>query len=223
MSQILKLILNWAEVWALFIPLSVLLYKKVTSDLLKPIALYVYLALVLNFLQDYIQNFKIQLPFTANAGYNGFIYNTHSVFRLLLFSWFFIKLKQPLLVTIKKIIPAFYILFFIVNFSLFENYIFFSSRLLACETLLLLVYCLIYYLNFILHNQTFSYKNAASWIVTGLSIYVIIDFPIFLFFTTLSEKFEKFAIHIWYVQNIAYIILCCFLAKGLMNQNHERN
>ncbi len=220
--QTLQFFFDWSEVWALLIPLAVLLYYKTSCYLLRPVVLYICLALILNFSQDFIREFGIKLSFTSIPGNNSFIYNTNSIIRLLLFSWFFIQLRQPLLALVQKIIPVFFVFFLVVNFSIYENYISFSSRTLACEALLLLMYCLIFYLNQIRQDQPFSYENPIFWIVTGLSIYFVIDFPIFLFYSTLSIKFKTFAIDIWYVHNIAFIILCCFFAKAFfMNQNHE--
>ena|ERR1022692_3813517 len=221
MKEFVTKILEWGEVWALFIPLIILIVKKRTSFQLLPIVIYLLFALIINFTEDFIQKYGIKLSFTNQPGDNGFIYNTHSIVRFALFGWFFIRLKQPLYKFIQKVIPVFFIAFILVNFTVYENYFSFSSHTFAFESLLLLVYCFLFYLNYLNHSQNVSYKGSSFWVVTGLSIYVVIDFPIFLFFTTLSLKVKHFAISIWNVQNIVYIILCCFFAKAFLNQDHE--
>ncbi len=96
-----QLILDWSEVWALFIPLTILLIKPKQPFSSKPVIYYVLLAIILNICIDAIwkqPSLKIKLP-TNN---NNPIYNIHSIVRFFLFSWFFIKLDQPFLSSTKK-------------------------------------------------------------------------------------------------------------------------
>ncbi len=130
------------------------------------------------------------------------------------FSVFFISLKQPYLVYTKGALPVISFLFIIANFLFFEDFFnrnAFSSRLLAIEAGILLFYCLQYYL-FKLQEDSASHKKAADfWVVTGLSIYVVFNFPFFLLYTSLEVKDQ---VNWWYVHNISYIILCIFIAKA---------
>lgn len=177
--------------------------------------MYVCIAFVLNFAQDYIWVFGITFAFSSTPGDNIILYNTHSIIRLLLFSWFFIQLKQPILSGLKKIVPFIFVILTLVNFIFFEKYTDFSSRTLSSESGFLLFYCLLYYLNILSLDHHIVYKTSPEfWIVTGLSIYVVINFPIFLFYKNLSAKYENFATHIWDVHNITYIIFCILIAKG---------
>jgi hypothetical protein len=64
-------------------------------------------------------------------------------------------------------------------------------------------------------DYQFNYSGTPEfWVTTGLSIYVVINLPIFLFYNALSAQFEKFAIDIWNIHNLSYLILAVFLAKS---------
>jgi hypothetical protein len=89
-----------------------------------------------------------------------------------------------------------------------------SSRLLSTEAAFLLFYCLQYYLYKLLDDDPETIRQADFWVVTGLTVYVSISFFIFLFQNTLVKQLQPFAITIWKVHDIAYIILCIFLAKA---------
>jgi hypothetical protein len=57
-------------------------------------------------------------------------------------------------------------------------------------------------------------RPADFWIVTGLTIYVSISFFIFLFQNMLVKQLQDTAVSIWKIHDIAYIILCIFIAKA---------
>ena len=58
-------------------------------------------------------------------------------------------------------------------------------------------------------------KRSIAWVVAGLSIYVAVNFFIFLFYATLIATALKFSIVIWNVHNIFFIIFCIFIAIAL--------
>ncbi|MBB5638194.1 hypothetical protein HDE68_004120 [Pedobacter cryoconitis] len=122
MLHVLQTILDWSEIWALFIPAAALLYIK-QPVIFKPVVLYIWLALVINKLIDVIWKFKTILPASLNS--NNSLYNLHSVFTFFLFSSFFIYLKQPFILRIKKIIPFIFLFFVIINFTFYENFFYY--------------------------------------------------------------------------------------------------
>jgi hypothetical protein len=223
MPPLLKLILDWSEVWALLIPLTVLIWKwKIRAEAM-PLAIYVCIALVLNVLQDYIWKYQLVFFYSTQPGDNRIFYHIHSIVRLLLFSWFFIQLKQPFLHKIKRVVPIVFAIIAIVNYTLFESiFTQFSSGMLSIEALGILFYCMVYFLNLLIEEEGTSYKkNATFWMVTGISIYVVINFPIFIFYKWFSENAKIFAIDIWDLHNITYIMLCSFMAKYFYTESHE--
>ncbi|SEB15051.1 hypothetical protein [Pedobacter hartonius] len=219
MLKIFQMIIDWSEVWSLLIPLTILLTKKQPA-VLKPVVFYVWIALLINLATDLTWKFRHLLTETQNS--NNYLYNIHSIIRFLLFSLFFIRLNQPFLVHIKKLIPVFFILFVLINFWFFESffdYWKFSSRLLSVEAILLLFYCLQYYLFKINDNVEVKIFNADFWIVTGLGIYVTFNFFIFLLYNELTVRLQYFAISLWSFHNISFVIFNVFIAKGLYDSD----
>ena len=95
-----------------------------------------------------------------------------------------------------------------------------SSRLLATEAALLLFYCLQYFIFLLLEDRdTPLRKQPGFWIATGLIIYVATSFFIFLFYTYLIKQNFEFAVSIWDVHNIAYILLCISIAIAFYEKN----
>ncbi len=151
----------------------------------------------------------IQTPLLTN---NNYLYNIHSIARLLCFSSFFIRLDQPFLVLVKKSLPAFFLIFVAINFQ-FEKFVgseTISSRMFAVEAGLLLYYCLQYYV-YKLKQEEGTERQADFWISTGLGIYVFFNFFFFLLYNEISPQEQSFG---WYFHNISYIILCIFIAKA---------
>ncbi len=50
--------------------------------------------------------------------------------------------------------------------------------------------------------------------VTGLSIYVVASFFVFLFYVPMIKENPELANNMWDVNNVAYIILCIFITKA---------
>ncbi|WP_025145818.1 hypothetical protein [Pedobacter jeongneungensis] len=214
MLKIFQFIVDWSEVWSLLIPIAVLLLKKQPVGL-KLVVFYVWTALIINLAIDMVWKFRTILPAAYNS--NNFLYNLHSIIRFYLFSAFFIHLNQPFLLTIKKIIPVCFTVFIIINFTFYENFFDYwklSSRLLSTEAILLLFYVLQYYLFKINDNAATRITTSDFWITTGLGIFVALNFFIFLLYNELTLRFQNFAISLWSIHNISYVIFNLFIAKG---------
>lgn len=215
MHRLLQEILDWSEVWALLIPLIVLMLKPKQPGYLLPIIVYLVLGLIIDLFIDIGWKFKDNVPRWMYP--NNYLYNIHSIVRFICFTWFFILLDQPFIKKFKTIISTLSILFIIINFS-FEDFFradSFSSRLLAVESGLLLFFCLQYYLQKLQDDTTTPKRTADYWVVIGLSIYVVFNFFYFLFYTTLLENgYVKFVEQMWNYHNISFIILCIFIARA---------
>src|SRR6476661_5583675 len=184
MKSIFQIILTWSDVWALLLPMLVLWLNKKLPSYLKPIIFYLWIALFLNLFADVIGDFRKPLHLPRELQSNNFLYNIHSIVRFMCFSTFFIRLQQPFLTVFKKIVPVLSLLFVLINFSFFENFYnsgHLSGRLLATEAFLLLLYCLQYYLYQLREEELEFSREPHFWVATGLSIYVVINFFIFLF------------------------------------------
>lgn len=226
MNKTLQTALDTSEVWALFIPLSFLLLKKMKKDQVKEIKAYLWIALFLNviivvisFLPDYTDTGR--LPFLLQN--NTIEYNIHSVVRVIAFTLFFMRISNDKRNLQKKILLGIFLLLALINFTFFESPIaLFSSRLFTLEAIVLLFFCIYYYLSSIAQERTVKIASQpAFWIITGLSIYEAVNFFIFLLFTYLVKNYTVFAQHIWNIHNISFIILCIFITKGLYESGRK--
>jgi hypothetical protein len=224
MNVQLQKILDWSEVWALLIPLAIMLIYKNKTSYLRPVRIYVWSFLFLNLFIDLIAEYKWTWGIRGGdfLWSNNFLYNVGSVLRLLLFAWFFNGLQQHFMHTVKKLIPYVFIFFVLTNFIFFEDFFYpnsFSSRLLATEAGILLFFCLQYFIYQIIEDRTTSFKNQPGfWVVIGLSIYVAANFFIFLFYEYLSDAKRNFAIGIWDVHNYVFILLCIFIGVQFLQE-----
>ena len=187
MKYYLKLALDWSEVWALVIPLSVLLFRRQQPSSLRPVIVYLWLGFLVNVTIDVIMAINIYLP-NNNLSNNPF-YNLHSVVRFACFSFYFISIQKKSFTRLKRLLPLLGIGFLIINFIFFENFFnpdSFSGNLLTVEAYLLLVYCMLYYLAELKDDEN-PFNGPHFWIVTGLAIYLVTNFFVFLFYTSHVE------------------------------------
>src|ERR1700733_8976152 len=113
--MIFSKILDTSEVWALLIPLFVMITQKNRVELMKPVRIYVVVALIINICIVLIQEFKARWGIHEGdfLWSNNFLYNIHSIARFFLFAWFFLRLKQPFIPRIKIILPILFGIFVI--------------------------------------------------------------------------------------------------------------
>lgn len=215
LNQYLQRFFDWSEVWGLLIPLGIFLFHPKQPPYLRPVVLYLWIALLLNLTGDIIGDFKKYLPAWMQS--NTPLYNVHSVVRFACFAAFFSALSQPYYRRLRKLLPVMSLIFLVVNFGFFENFFNvenLSGNLLTFEAYLLLVYCLLYYLSLLKSNVEVLTGSAAFWVVTGLCIYVVVNFFVFLFYGPMLEQDWQLADKMWSVHNLAYILLSVFIAKA---------
>lgn len=215
MNNILLKVLDWSEIWALLIPLAVLQFRQQDKQM-KPVILYVWLGFLVNIVIDTIMAINIYFLPNDYLSNNPF-YNLHSVIRFACFSYYLVRLQPDSFRRTKKFLALVSVLFLVVNFVFFEDffdYNYLSGNLLATEAYLLLVYCMLYYLTELRNDQDGIFDTPHFWIVTGLGIYVVVNFFVFLFYLPMISKDIRLAVDIWNVHNLAFIIFCLFLTKA---------
>lgn len=217
MNEFILKTLDWSEVWAMLIPLSVLIFGRRQYDSsLKPVIVYLCLGFLVNLAIDGIM--AINIYFKKDLFSNNPFYNLQSVIRFACFSIYFIRLQPQSFPKTKKVLTVVSILFVVINFIFFENffnYDSFSGNLLTTEAYLLLVFCMLFYLTELRSDRDDLFNTPHFWVVTGLSIYVVINFFVFLFYLPMIDFDLKLAANIWYVHNIAFIIFCLFITKAI--------
>jgi hypothetical protein len=215
MDKFLLLALDWSEVWALLIPLIVLLLHRKQPATLKPVIIYLWVALALNLVIDVIMGFNVYFDSIIES--NNPYYNIHSLIRFGCFSIYFIKLPYASFLKFRKLLLLLFVLFVVANFIFFEDFFnpeHLSGNLMAAESYLLLVYCLQYYLSELKSDRDDLFNRPDFWVVTGLGMYVVVNFFVFLFYVPMLRTNIDLAIDIWNVHNIAFIIFCIFITKA---------
>jgi len=208
-------ILNWSEVWALLIPLFVLSIRGSQPKYLQPVIVYLWFALMINLIGDIIGDFKTYLPNWLQS--NNVLYNIHSIFRFTCFCSFFFLLPQASFQILKKALPVVFVIFITINFTVkddFFNPAHLSGNLLAGEAYLLLIYCMTYYLAQLKEDKKVFTRGKEFWVVTGLSIYVVTNFFVFLFYVPMIRDNPVVAVNMWSIHNVAYILLCISVARS---------
>ncbi len=227
--MILQEILDWSEAWAPLLALIAAIVYKPIGRWTKPVIIFLVLALLANLTSDLIwKRYDLGIADWMRVNFrdlydnpnpekeilsNQVLYNVHSILRFLFFAWFFHYLGRTFRKMNLLLVTLFIILMGLI-FIFYKDIRELSSLLMTTDSALLLIYCLVYYFLFLRDENAKVSNHPHFWAVLGLSIYVVINFPIFLFYTVISEKAETFAIDIWDVHNISYIIFCIFLARA---------
>lgn len=230
--MIFKDVIDWMEVWALLIPIVILIKKRKQPFYLKPITIYLFIALILNVLSNIIWKYKFSFNFPVILQVNTYLYSIHAILRLFLLGWFFIILEQRFLKTIKKITLLIFAFFVIINFMYepFINYWYekgklqstISTRVLATEAAIMVFFCLQYYLYNLINEQEFK-KSPDFWVVTGLAIFSFCSLPIYFFYNTILQTHRTFTINIWTAQKISFLVFCLGIANAFYMAKNATN
>ncbi len=224
MADLIYNIVDLAEVWALLMPLIFIFPLSRLEGWQKPVAVYVILALVLNSIATLISN-SADFHSLLHIKSNVIFYNIHSVVRFVCFSYFFILLKQRRYSTLRKLLPVLYVIMFFINFLFFDDFFYrrsISGNLLTIESYLLLAYCMLFFLASLKEDEAIMNKGPELLIIVGLSIYVVMNFFLFLFYVPMMNENSKLADNMWTVHNIAYIILCICIALAFYRSNKQK-
>ncbi len=216
--DIVQVIRDWSEVWALLIPLTVILVRKPRGEKTKWLVLYVFTALFLNTASTVMAQFYGSMPSWLKN--NNILYNIHSVARVLLLGAYIISVRPYKYPRVLKGLFITYILFIILNFSFIEPVAFLSPNLYAAESILLLVLCLLYFFRSIEDDSDIHWLKHPSFLVcTGICFYEVVTFFVFLFFNTINYSTEHsdlaFARVLLLVYTISYLVFCILLALAL--------
>jgi len=222
-NNLIFYILDWAEVWAPLIPIIVLLIYRKQPKGLEIVVLFTWITFFLNIAIDGI--WIIRKYFGLGLQGNNPIYNIQSLVRFLCFSSFFINLPQKHFYWFRRILAGIFVLFFFINFIFLENFFnqaHLSENLLTTESYVLLAYCMQYYLAELNEDNDELTRQPNFWIVTGLSIFLVVSFFVFLFYTQLLRIDGNLSDNMWYFHNIAFIVFCIFIAKAFYDPSRNR-
>jgi hypothetical protein len=211
----LREMLNWSEVWAPLIPLFFLLFRSSQPRYLKPVIIYLICAFFTSLVSDVIADYKKYLPGWMQS--NNPLYNVHSLIFFISFSYFFKLLDNSSYKRFESFLLLLSGLIILFNFSYLESFTnpdHISGNLFTMVSYVLLIFCMLYYLTWLKDDELIITSEPHFWVVTGLSIYVVINFFVFLFYVPMIKQDPKMADNIWNVHNIANILLCIFITKA---------
>lgn len=212
----LEFLKNWQEVWALLMPLAIILIYRPKGKAVWLIIIYVIFALLLNSLSLFMIDFYYLMPswtFTGSSPNNNILYNLHSFLRVILLGGFIITVRNYRYTFFLKGLLLAYLVFVILNFSVFESPLFLSTRLFAAESIVLLIMSLSYFIRSILDETEINWLKHPSFIVcSGICLYEAITFFIFLFFYPLVNKDPAFFAVTMKIYSITYVLLCILFA-----------
>lgn len=221
LMEILKTIRDWSEAWALLIPLAIIFFYKPKGPVTQPIIWYCYAAFILNTFSTTLFVFHNQMPPLLSN--NNILYNLHSFLRVVFFSWYISKITPRGFLFINKTIFSGYLIFVLVNFVFFESPLFFSSRLFAAESVVLLFLCIAFFLRSLQDESGTNWTKHSSFLVyTGIALYEAITFFIFLFILPMAEKDPEFGRLSLVIYKITFIIFCILLALALYQSKKEK-
>ena len=225
--KFLQTLSDWSEVWALLIPLIVIIVSRPKENQIRVLVWYVIIGFILNFATNFMIEFKSLVPswmYIDNMVNNNIVYNIHSMFRVLLFSWYIINIRQYQFTFFLKILLVAYLVFIFINFTIFESPFFLSTRLFAAESIVLLVMCLFYFFRSIQDESQINWLKHPSFLVcAGISLYEVITFFIFLFFYPLSQKDPEFFVVTMRIYSITFVLLCILLSLAFYSSKKQQS
>jgi hypothetical protein len=214
MNNFINSIINWSEVWSLFVPLFIIFRFRPKGPGVKPLIIYVLVALIINFIATIMVEYYFSMPSWLKN--NNILYNLHSSIRVIFFSWYFMTIKPYGFPRILKMLLVSYLVFAAVNFVFFQSPFFISNYHFTAESIMLLLLCLSFFFRSMQDESTMNWlKHPAFLVCTGISLYEATSFFIFLFFYPLVKKDLEFADLTMSIHNVMYIILCIILAIAL--------
>lgn len=208
--------IRWSEVWALFIPLTIIILYKIKTSEFRTIVFYVWTAVPISLIanaQAAIIHYgdKTMLPDFLQT--NHILYNVHSIIRVLLFGWLITNIRLMKEYILPRIAIPLYIILLIANFSFRGSIWSFDPFVFVLEGLLLLTLCLSFFFLSIKDNSETIWMDEPVFIIcAGISLYEAINFFIFLFFDALQIKNPSFGRVTMEIFSVSYIILCILLA-----------
>ncbi len=205
----------------MLMPLIIILLYKPSGPGVKSLILYVIFAFVLNTIATIMVEYYFSMPDWLKN--NNILYNIHSFIRVVLFSWYIMTIRQYRFPPVLRILLVAYLVFVIINFTLLHSPFFISSPLFTAESIVLLIFCLSFFFRSMQDDSNVNWLKHPSFLVcTGISLYEVTCFFIFLFFYPLFDKNPELSDLTMSIHNVMYIILCIMLASTLYRYRRKK-
>ena len=148
--------------------------------------------------------------------------NFQSFARTVLFGWYILKLRQVKQYPFAKFLFYLYIVLVPVNFIFFETPLFFSERLFSGESIILLIFCITFFLSSILdEEENITLRHPAFLICTGISIYEAISFLANLFLYPIFYTNPDFLVVTIKIAAYSFILLCILMSIAIYQSKKQ--
>jgi len=220
MHEIFRQLNRWAEVWPLLLPLTVYLVYRVKEKSITPLIIYAIIAFPVSLLATIMALYHYKMPdYLQN---NNILMNFQSFARTVLFGWYILKLRQVKQYPFAKFLFYLYIVLVPVNFIFFENPLFFSERLFSGESIILLIFCITFFLSSILdEEENITLRHPAFLICTGISIYEAISFLANLFLYPIFYTNPDFLVVTIKIAAYSFILLCILMSIAIYQSKKQ--
>lgn len=214
-----EIVFDWSEVWALLVPLTILILYHTEGKGLRALKGYIITGFILNLIAICMVEFYQYVPgwmYIDDFVNNNIVYNIHSLVRVLLLSSYILAARPYGYTALLKAILAAYLLFILINFTFFASPFYLDTKLFAAESIVLLIMCFACFFHS-LHDESHTnwLKDPAFIVCTGICLYEVLTFFIFLFFYPLSTTNTAFFVVTMRIYTGAFILLCILLAVAL--------
>jgi hypothetical protein len=149
---------------------------------------------------------------------NTIVYNIHSLSRFICFMIFFYRQPFQYFRKIQHIILSIFIFIFFFYFIFIDSFFnpnYISSDMMSGESFFILCFCVLYYLSVLKSTLTEFLSLKHFWIVTGIAMFEVINFFVFLFYKPLLTENKELALQIWSVHNLGFIIFILLISKAI--------
>lgn len=203
-------------------PLMIIVFYKPDRSKMRYIIAYTILAFFLNLITFFLYVYHSYLP--SYLQNNNILYNLSSLIRVLFFGLYIYHIKPYRFQIVHKILFVAYFIYAFVNFAFIQSPFFLSNTFLAAESIVLLIFCLFFFLSFMQDDSETNWLKQPSFLIcAGICLYECVIFFIFLFFYVLSQKNPEFGVITLYIYYLVFIILCILLAIALYRSRKNIN
>ncbi len=214
MYTIYNEIIHWSEVWSLIIPLIIYIFRPANPYKIQPVIWFIVIALVCAVFATFISQIGQNLP--RQYRNNGIAYNLVAIVKVLILGRFLIRQPQMQKFRYLHYLILFYIVLGISIFAFGASPFDLNRYLLAATSIVMLAICLTFFLNTILDDEyNPSESNWLFLICTGIAVYEVINFFIYLFLFELYMTNEPFSRATSVIFEYSHIISNAFVLLGI--------
>ena len=232
LQQTYRYILDWAEFWTALIALWVYWQHPNQPGWMKPLKYYLLIsALLYLVIECFAPLYEYKSKFEAVDRHhpqwwasNTPLYSYLSMTRFPLVLWLFHSMelirKKGALICAAVYLSGLLLIELFSEDSIFNRYMI-NSMLLCLEAFIVLVLCMMYYIQLANSERVGWRKLKSFWVVTSIAIFFVINFFVYLFYRPLIEADSSWHTRIWDIVSYSCVIsmICTIVALYAPGRN----